>query len=151
MIMAKINWLTTHTTMAAIMILRYRLIIPAMRRYEANKATLNPRTARQQTGPPVYWIYGPKLVSGSRSNHDGRAMLTLPNGIIFSFGKQAAVSPCPHRVSEIVILSITNLTLADQGIDSRATAIPAYANVNSELASAAQSSIHGKRLLLIRT
>lgn len=47
MIMAKINWLTTHTTMAAIMILRYSLMIPAMRRYEANKATLNPRTARQ--------------------------------------------------------------------------------------------------------
>lgn len=46
-IMAKINWLTTHTIMAAIMILRYGLIIPAMRRYEANKATLNPSTARQ--------------------------------------------------------------------------------------------------------
>lgn len=47
MIMAKTNWLTTHTTMAAIMILRYCLMIPAMRKYEANKATLNPRTARQ--------------------------------------------------------------------------------------------------------
>ena len=47
MIMAKINWLTTHTTMAATITLRYGLIIPAMRRYEDNKATLNPRTARQ--------------------------------------------------------------------------------------------------------
>lgn len=47
MIKVKINWLTTHTTMAAIMILRYRLIIPAIRKYEANKATLKLRTARQ--------------------------------------------------------------------------------------------------------